>query len=329
MSSPINAQLTGTFTSDGTAYNLSIPSGYTEVELINLDDIGSSAANTNVMIARGTSSMPSGYGIYYPKTSGAATIALGVGVSSNGFTFLNDSGLQTPGAALTITTGISKATQAVVTTTNTTGLANSDVVRVYGTTGMLQIAGMDFTISNLSAGTSFRLAYLDSSGFAAAATAGTARRIPFDPRYYPSNRYITKVTSSGTSSIITLSVTHGFTAGQAVQFIVPSEFGMTELDGLTGNITAVGASDGVVTNTITVDIDSSAFTTFAFPTSATAAAGVNFAQVVPLGETANSTYANTLDDATDNQSIRGVIVGTSMQTSGVEYQWIAKRGTSI
>lgn len=329
MSSPINAQLTGTFTSDGTAYNIDIPSGYTEIELVNLDDIGSAAANTNVMLAYGTSEMAAGYGIYYPKTSGAATIALGVGVTSNGFTFLNDSGLQTPGAALTITTGVSQATQAVVTSTNTTGLANGDIVRVYGTTGMLQIAGMDFTISNLSAGTSFRLANLDSSGFAAAATAGTVRRIPFNPRYYPRNRYITKVTSSGTSSIITLSVTHGFTAGQAVQFVVPDEFGMTQLDGLVGNITAIGASDGVVTNTITVDIDSSAFTAFAFPTSATAGAGVNFAQVVPVGETANSTYANNLDDATDNQSIRGVIVGTSMQTSGVEYQWIARKGTAI
>lgn len=327
MSTPINAQLTGTFTSDGTAYNISLPSGYTEIELINLDDIGSTAANTNVMRAYGSSSMPAGSGIYYPKTSGAATIALGVGVTSNGFTFLSDSGLQSPGAALTITTGISQATQAVVTSTNTTGLANGDIVRVYGTTGMLQIAGMDFTIS--SVGTSFLLAYLDSSGFAAAATAGTVRRIPSNPRFYPRNRLITKVTSSGTSSIITLSVDHSFTAGQAVRFVVPDEFGMTQLDGLIGNITAIGASDGVVTNTITVDIDSSAFTAFAFPTSAVAAAGVNFAQVVPVGETANATYANNLDDATDNQSIRGVTVGTSMQTSGVEYQWIARRGTGI
>lgn len=329
MSSPINAQLTGTFTSDGTAYNINIPSEYTEIELINLDDLGSAASNTNVIRSYGSSNMDAGAGIYYPKTSGAATIGTPVTVSSNGFTFLSDSGLQTPGAALDIDTGISQATQAVVTTTITTGLSNGDIVRVYGTTGMLQIAGMDFTISNLSAGTSYRLANLDSSGFAAAATAGTARRIPFDARYYPVNRYITKVTSSGTSSIITLSVTHGFTAGQAVRFVVPDEFGMTQLDGLIGNITAIGASDGVVTNTITVDIDSSAFTTFAFPTSATAGAGVNFAQVVPVGMTANSTYANSLDDATLNQAIRGVIVGTSMQTSGVEYQWVARRGTAI
>jgi hypothetical protein len=329
MSSPINAQLTGTFTSDGTAVNLSLPSGYTEIELTNLTDIGSTAASTPVMKSWGYSSMTNGYGIYATKTNGAATIAIPTTTTSNGFTFVSDSGLQTPGAALDIDTGISQATQAVVTTTVTTGLANNDIVRIYGTTGMLQIAGMDFTISNLSAGSSYRLAYLDSSGFAAAATAGTARRIPFDARYYPVNRYITKVTSSGTSSIITLSVTHGFTAGQAVRFVVPDEFGMTQLDGLIGNITAVGASDGVVTNTITVDIDSSAFTAFAFPTSAISAAGVNFAQVVPVGMTATGTYANNLDDATYNEAFRGVIVGTSMQTTAKEYQWVARKGTSI
>lgn len=329
MSSPINAQLTGTFTSDGTAYNLTLPSGYTEIELINLDDLGSSAANTNVMIAYGSSSMSDGAGLYWPKKTGVATVDNATSVSSNGFTFVSDSGSDSPGAALTITTGVSQATEAVVTTTNTTGLTDGDIVRVYGTTGMLQIAGMDFTMSNLSAGTSFKLEYLDSSGFAAAATAGTVRRIPFDQRYYPRNRYITKVTSSGTSTIVTMSVTHGFTAGQAVRFVVPSDFGMTQLDGLIGNITATGASDGVVTNTITVDIDSSAFSSFAFPTSATAGAGVNFAQVVPVGETANSTYANSLGDATDNQAFSGVIIGTSVQTSGVEYQWIARRGTSI
>lgn len=329
MSTTINAQLSGTFTSDGTAVNISIPSGYTEIELTNLTDFGSAAANTNVMKAYGYAANPDGYGLFIPKTSGAATLGTQTMVTSNGFSFLADNGIQTPGASLTISTGISQATQAVVTTTATTGLANGDVVRVFNSTGMLQIGGMDFTISNLSAGTSYRLAYLDSSGFAAAATAGNVRRIPYSPRFYPRNRFITKVTSSGTSSIITLSVDHTFSAGQIVKFIVPSAFGMTELDGLQGTITATGASDGVVTNTITVDIDSSAFTTFAFPTSAVAATGVNFAQVVPVGEAATEAYANLLDDAFENQSITGVTIGTSMQTSGSEYLWVARKAQAI
>lgn len=327
MSSPINAQLTGTFLSDGTAFNLSLPSGYTEIELTNIDDLGSTAANTHVMKAWGTSSMPAGSGIFAAKTSGAATIAIPTTVASNGFTFLSDSALVANGASVALNgTEINRANPAVCSTGTTTNLAdNVSVVRLFGTTGMLQIAGMDFTIGTVVASTSFELRYLDNTGFAADATAGTYRIINASSRFYPRTRYITAITQAS-SAVITLSVAHGYTAGQAVQITVPSEFGMTEINGLVGNITAVTTG---ATNTITVDIDSTAFTTFAFPTSAVAATGVTFAHVTPVGETANSTYANVLDDATDNQSITGVTIGTSMQTNAINYQWVARKGTSI
>lgn len=326
MSSPINAQLTGTFTSDGTAVNLSLPSGYTEIELTNLTDLGSSASATPVMTAKGTSSMSDGAAIYATKTNGAATIDIPTTTATNGFTFVSDSGDQTPGAATSIS-AISNAAPPVASTASTSGLANGDVVRVYGTTGQLNIAGLDFTIGSIITDTSFELANMAAPG--ASGTAGNWRRIPFDPRFYPRNRVITKVTQAS-SALITLSVTHGFTVGQRVRFIVPSDYGMTQLDNLLGTITAIGTADGdSATNTITVDVDSSAFTAFAFPTSATAAAGVSFAQVVPVGEAAASPYQNLLDDATDNQSITGVTIGTSVQTTDKLYQWVARRGTTI
>ena len=100
---------------------------------------------------------------------------------------------------------------------------------------------------------------------------------------------------------------------------------MIEMDELIGNITAISTAN----NTITVDIDSSAFTAFAFPTSAVAGAGVEAPQVIPVGETANDTYANNLDDATDNQAFRGVQIGTTVQTTAILYQWVARRGTAI
>ena len=324
MSSPVNSQVTGTFTSTGVVENITLPSGYTEFEMVNITDIGSTAANTNVMWALGTSSMANGSAYYAPKTSGAATNALTVSTTTGGFTFVDDSGSVPLGAANTGITAVSQASPAVVALASTAGLGNGDIVRIYNTTGMLQIAGMDFTIGGLVANTSFQLSYLNSSGFAAAATAGTVRRVPFDPRYYPRRRFITGITAA-TSAVITLSVTHGFTAGQAVRIKVPADFGMTEIDGLIGNITAINTT----TNTITVDIDSSAFTAFSFPTSAVAGAGVEFAQVIPVGETATGAFANSLEGATDNQSFRGVQVGTTVQTSGVLYQWFARRGTII
>jgi hypothetical protein len=75
----------------------------------------------------------------------------------------------TPGSSITIT-GITKATPAVVTATNT--LAVGDVV-VFGTvTGMPEINGR-IGIVTVASGTSFTV-NIDASGFAAAGTGGTA-----------------------------------------------------------------------------------------------------------------------------------------------------------
>lgn len=324
MSTPLHAVLTGSFTSDGAVKNITLPSGYDSFEMINITDIGSSAASTPVMRAQGTSSMAAGSAYYNLKTNGAATVAIESTTTTGGFTFTNDSSGTAIGAALNIATGISQASPAVVTTNVTTNLNNGDIVRVYGTTGMLQIAGMDFTIGSLNAGVSYTLAYLDSSGFGAAATAGTARKIAFDSRFYPRNRYITSI-SQATSAVIVMSVTHSFTVGQKVRMIVPSAFGMTQMDGQLGTITAINTT----TNSITVNIDSSAFTAFAFPTSAVAALGITFAQVVPVGEAATSPYQNLLDDATRNTAFAGVQIGTTVQTTGKVYQWFARRGVSL
>lgn len=330
MSTPMHAILTGSFTSDGAVKNIALPSGYDSFEMINITDLGSTAANTNVMRAQGSSLMPAGYGLYNPKTSGAATLALEVSTSTGGFTFISDSASRLNGAAVaTSGTDINRANPAVVSTGTTTGLVDSvSVVRMINNTGMLQISGMDFTVGTIVASTSFQLKYLDSSGFAADSTAGFYRIINASDRFYPVHRYITAI-SKASSAVITLSVTHGFTVGQAVRVVVPDAFGMTEIDGLIGNVTAIDTTN----NTITVDIDSSGFTTFAFPTSAVAAAGVSFAMVTPVGEAAinsvSQPYGNLLDDATDNVSFTGVQIGTTVQTSGKLYQWFARRGVTV
>lgn len=331
MSSPVNAIVTGTFTSDGNPLQISIPSGYSDIRLINITDIGSTAANNNVMRAEGSSSMAAGSAYYSPKTSGAATLDLEVTTTTGGFTFLADSSLILIGAAVaTSGTDINRANPAVVSTGTTTNLvAGSSVVRMINNVGMLQISGMDFTVGTIVASTSFQLKYLNNTGFAADSTSGFYRIVNATDRFYPKSRYITAITQA-TSAVITLSVSHGYTVGQEVRIVVPAAFGMTEINGLLGVITAVTTGS---TNTITVNIDSTGFTAFAFPTSAIAAAGVTFAQVVPVGEAAinsvSQPYGNLLDDATRNVSVTGVIVGATVQTTAKLYQWIAFKGTSI
>lgn len=329
MSTPLHAVISGTFTSDGTVASIVLPSGYNKIELTNITDIGSTAANTNVMEALGTSAMLAGSAYYTPKTSGAATLGTRTTTLTNGFTFVPDSTAVAVGSSIA-TTATTAASPAVVSTGTTTGLvAGSSIIRMYNNTNMQQISGMDFTVGTIVANTSFGLKYLDASGFAAAGTTGAYRLINARGAFYPKRRFITGITQASTA-VITMSVTHQFTAGQAVRLVVPSAFGMTQMNGLLGNIIAVTSGS---TNTITVDIDSTSFTAFAFPTSAVAASGVTFAQVVPVGETAiNSTtypYGNLLDDATDNQAFTGVNVGTTVQTSGSVYQYIATKGVSV
>jgi hypothetical protein len=330
MSTPIHALVSGSFTSDGSALNISLPSGYNSFELVNITDIGSAAASTPVMRAQGTSSMLAGSAYYSTKTNGAATLDLETTTLTGGFTFVADSGSLTIGALTSLNgTEINRANPAVADTGTTTGLvAGSTVVRLYNTTGMFQVSGMDFTVGTVVANTSFQLKYLNNSGFAADATGGSFRIINAQSRYYPRARYITAITAAS-SAVITMSVSHGYTVGQAVRIYVPAAFGMTEINGLLGNITAISTAN----NTITVDIDSSSFTAFAFPTSAVAAAGVSFAQVVPVGEAAinsvSQPYGNLLDDATDNQSFTGVNIGSTVQTTGKVYQWFARKGVTV
>jgi len=329
MSSPINAILTGTYTTAATpvAINLSIPSEYTKITVYNITDMGSTAANTNIMQAYATSSMAAGSGIYVPKTNGAATLGTPVHLAANagGFTFVQDSASSNLGAALTVTS-TTNAAPPVVSLASTAGLNTGDVVRYVNSAGQLNISGMDFTIGTVVANTSFPLQYMGAPG--GAGTGGSVRRVPYDPRFYPPYRFITAITQA-TSAVITLSVTHQYTVGQEVRIIVPSAFGMTEMNNQLGIITAINTTN----NTITVNIDSSGFTAFAFPSSATAALGVSFALVVPVGEGAvNSTsqpYGNLLDDATRNTSFNGVIIGTAVQTASKLYQWVAERGISL
>lgn len=331
MSTPINAQVTGTFVSDGNPHNLTIPSGYNVVELYNTSDLGTSTT-TNVMTALGTDTMAAG-GAYYSIGAGGSSNLTEKYTSTNGFTFVSDSATLANGASISLNgTQINQANPAVADTATTTNLvAGSTVVRLASTTGMLQVSGIDFTVGTIVASTSFQLKYLDTTqtGFGANATSGSYRIVNARSRFYPKHRFITKIASSGTSTVVTLSVTHQFTVGQEIRFVVPTTWGMNELNGQLGLITAISTTN----NTITVNIDSSSFSAFSWPNSATAAAGVSFALIVPVGEAAvNSSsqpYGNLLDDATVNQSFTGITVGTTVQTSGSTYQWIARKGVSL
>lgn len=318
MSFPYNAILSGTFTSDGTSKLLNIPGDVYKFEVYNETQFGSAAAATPMIRAQWFKDLPAGYGFLDAKTNGAATVAISQMVTANGFTLIDPTATQLQAAK--VGTALTAANPAVATS-NGHGYSVGDIIRVTNTTGMLQIAGMDFSITTVGGANNFTLGYLDSSGFAAAATAITSRKLNYQSAFYPKNRYITKITQAA-SAVITLSVTHGYVVGEKVRIYVPSGWGMTEINGQLATITAISTAN----NTITVNIDSSAYTAFAFPTSAIAAAGTTFPQVVPVGEAATSPYQNLLDDATVNSSSYQMSLGSSVVGGNADViRWFAYR----
>lgn len=304
---PVQPLLKQSFVSTGAPSIFSIPSGPVKVECYDLTNI---AAAAGLQYSSAVFGMPAGNAFTF---TGVAPVVQNL-ISVDGYTFV-DSSIQTPGP-LTSTFAVSSANPGVVTTATTAGLiAGESIVRMINVSNMQQISSMDFTVGTIVPGVSFQLRFMDTTGFVAGG-AGFYRILPNDPIYYPRRRLITNM-SQALNMIVTMSVTHGYTVGQQVRLVVPREFGMIEANGLLGTIIAIGQADASgITNTITLNINSSAFSAFAFPNSATAGAGVSFAEVTPVGEAAVNTvlqpFGNLLDDRTRNLAIQGVKLGTSV-----------------
>lgn len=316
----------GYFTSDGSNKTLELRSSVDWIKVYNYTQAATQQATGRGVEFYWQRGMAQDTGLEWKKTNSTDALNL-VTLSSGGFKLI-DSSVQTPGALNNGSTGISAISNAaipVATVGSTSGMAAGSIVRIFNTTSAQQLGGFDFTVGyNTFSSTTFSLDYM--SQLAVAGTTGSFRVIPFDPIYYPRRRYITKVTKAA-SAVVTLSVTHGYKVGQKVRFVVPAAYGMVELDGLQGTITAIDTTT-TSGNTITVDIDSSGFTTFAWP--ATAAVPFTAAEVVPLGEdTAQALSSGTdiLSDATLNTAYIGIVLAAGAQSpagsSGDVIYWVA------
>lgn len=310
MSTPLSLVASGSFTSTGAARTITLPSPVDYFEIRNRSIWGSNPADLVV-----ESRWQRGYGAGQATTiSEAATGVMSatlVAAGGAGFTEIDQSSLADGALVALNGTEITNATPAVASTATTPVVG--DIVRIINPTGMLQIGGMEFSVTAVTLNTNFTLGYLAAAGFAGAATGGSYRVIPAH-RYQPARRWITGITAAA-SAVITLSVTHNYTVGDIIKVRVPAGWGMTQIDGLEGEVTAIDTTN----NTITTDINSAAFTAFAFPTSAVAAAGISFPEVVPVGE-----IATQLDNPIDNTSLYGIRLGTAVVGSNTDVMdWIA------
>jgi len=314
----------GRFTADGENKILVIRSDVDWMKVINYtvadDDTQTTAVGVEYYWQRGMGTN----GIEYKKSNAANAAQLTTAISS-AFNLIDSSA--NPVGAAVAESGITNVTKPVVSTADTSGLVAGDIVRISGETGAENLGGIDWQIDTVIANTSFAFGATLANAPGAAGTGGFYRKIKFDPLYYPRYRFLANITAAS-SAVVTTTVDHGYTVGQEVRFKIPAAYGMIELDGLSGAITAV------TSDTFTVNIDSSGFTAFTFPL--VASYPFDFAQVIPLGEDtaeALSNSVNILGDATVNTGYIGMelTAGTNAPagaSSDVIY-WVAGKSFSV
>lgn len=237
--------------------------------------------------------MAAGTGIVKYKGAGVATLSEDTLVSG-GFTLYDPSG-QTAGAlpilgASVAFSAITNAVRPVVTTASTAGLISGvSVVRLSLLSGDTALAndvtGMDFLVDTVISNTSFRLANAFANAPGLTTGTGHWRLVNFDPLFYPRRRVVVNITQAATGGVVTTNVPHQYTPGQRVRFLIPAVSGMIQLNATPQNnyLSAVVASISATDLCqFTIDLDTSAFTAFTWPTVAQQPS--SFPEVESFGE---------------------------------------------
>ena len=309
---------------NGDDYILTLRSDFDWIRVVNFTEATANNADHGVIYywQRG---MDNGGGLVQYHPAADQTLAIDEIVAGDGFHIFNSS--ETDALAEVAIAGVTNAADPVIATGDTTGMGDGTIVRLANVVGAPSLGGWDFQIDTIVAGVSFHMAYAMANTAGAAGAAGTYRIVPFDPIYYPRFRYIINITAAA-NAVIHTSVDHGYTVGQKVRVNLPdAEFGMTQINGMIATITAVTA------NTITTDIDSTAFTAFAFALPAVVPFTVP--TVVPLGIDTGTALAGGLDilaDATRNTAYIGVRLVNGVLSPGGTWgdvcYWVAGKSFS-
>lgn len=222
------------------------------------------------------------------------------------------------GLATTAITG--SAGTYVVSMANTGSINVGDYVKLAGTTGELQIAGYVFQVTAVTANVSITLGYMASSGLvlAADATAGTVTK--FIPnRQYPHWMFIANITKAA-QAVVYFTTKHDFTPGEIVSFRVSSDYGMDEINNK--EVRVLSVTNSATVSSITIDLDTSGYTTFAFPLSANIKTSNGPAVVVPSSSgvvpfNGSATIpqeppGTNLLDTFDNRNVRVIHLGAGL-----------------
>ncbi len=231
-------------------------------------------------------------GLAQTVTTDALTSVAG---TANGFTFIDQSHPPTfPKVAITAING----TTGVVATASTAGLSIGDYVRLINVTGALELSNTLYAITAITTNTSITLGML-----ATAVTAGLVvanGTTGFYQKVYPGFMYpklspVLYITQA-TQAVVYFARPHDYTPGELVDFQIPTPYGMIQLSNLTkkGGHSALGPHpsgaarvlsvvNSATVSSITIDVDTTGYTAFVYPTSALFAGGASPAVCFPAG----------------------------------------------
>lgn len=231
-----------------------------------------------------------------PSSTGTGVVTYASQGTAGGFTFIDQTHPPTfPRVAITAVNG----TTFVVSTANTTGISVGDFVRLINVTGAQQISGPNlYQVTAVSAGVSITLGYAASAASAglvvANGTTGFYQKV-YPTQFLPNTLPVAYITQA-TQATVYFFGQNPYTPGQIVDFQIPTPYGMTQLSNLTGRSgsgpfssnPAGGARVLTVTNSgavssIVIDVDTTGYTAFQYPTSAAFAGGASPAVCMPAG----------------------------------------------
>lgn len=278
--------------------------------------------------------MASGTGIvkYY---AAATEVISGDTMVSGGFTLWDPSGQSAQQGALPVVgnavavSAVTNATRPVVTHTADASIVVGSIVRM-SNTAQSDVNGIDMVVGTVTSTTQFTLLTATNplaTAPGAIGGAGFYRVINYDPLFYPRNRYVVNVTQA-VNAVVSTSVPHQYVAGQAIRFNIPAQSGMIQLNSTPANnyrvVTIVAVVDAY---NFSINLDSTAFTAFTWPTIAqqpssfpmvepvgedTAAALLSVQPQTPLelnGQQVFNTNTGILSDSTVNTAYLGMLLG--------------------
>ena len=242
-----------------------------------------------------------GYSLEKPSTTGTNGIAPGdtYALASNGTTLLGKtltaagSGVQFISAGTPTFGAVVQATSPFIAAGATTTITSAshpykvgDTILLFGVTsatapgGFVGLSGIPYVVLTVTTN-SFTIS-ANTSAITDTATAASMMLVQYPDLYIPFGAVITAMTL-GNPTVVTTTTSHYFQVGSQVRFQIPkistgvSPWGPTALDGVKGFVTAVTAQ------TVTVNVNSTGFTAFAYPTNANAP-GSTPAMLIPIGD---------------------------------------------